>query len=93
MLVAMRVTAPGTDARTGGFVGPTAAAPARPQGLWARLAAAAVADELSEPVSEPAHVDFLRRMAEIDQAYDQGLAADQGATVVDFAAARQRLRP
>jgi hypothetical protein len=64
------------------------------------LAAAAVADELSEPVSEPAHVDFLRRMAEIDDAYDRGIAtaydrgiaADQGATVVDFVAARQRLR-
>jgi hypothetical protein len=57
------------------------------------LAAAAVADEMSEPVTEPAHVDFLRRMAEIDAAYDQGIAADQDATIVDFAAARQRLRP
>lgn len=93
----MRVTAPSTDARTGGSVGPTAAAPAtppipRPQGLWARLAAAAVADEVPL-ATEPAHVDFLRRMAEIDQAYDRGIAADQGATVVDFEAARQRLRP
>ena len=89
----MRVTAPDTDARTGGYVGPTAAATApRPQGLWARLAAAAVADEVPLEV-EPAHVDFLRRMAEIDSAYDQGLAADPGATVVDFAAARRRLRP
>jgi hypothetical protein len=50
-----------------------------------------VADEVP-PEVEPAHVDFLRRMAEIDSAYDQGLAADR-ATVVDFAAARRRLRP
>jgi hypothetical protein len=56
------------------------------------LAAAAVADEVPL-ATEPAHVDFLRRMAEIDQAYDRGIAADQGATVVDFEAARQRLRP
>jgi len=89
----MRVTAPDTDPRTGGHVGPTAAATApRPQGLWARLAAAAVADEVP-PEVEPAHVDFLRRMAEIDNAYDRGLAVDSRATVVDFAAARRRLRP
>ena len=93
MLVSMRVTAPGTDARTGGYVGPTAAATApTPQGHWARLPAAAVADEVP-PEPEPAHVDFLRRMAEIDNSYDQGLATDSRATVVDFAAARRRLRP
>lgn len=99
----MRVTAPGTEARTGGSVGPTAAAapdpPAapHPRGLWARLAAAAVADEL--PVeAEPPHVDFLRRMAEIDREYDQGLVAPEppagtaDENVVDLQAARQRLR-
>jgi hypothetical protein len=59
--------------------------------LWARLAAAAVADEVP-PEPEPPHVDFLRRMAEIDDAYDQGLTSDAGASVVDFAAARRRLR-
>ena len=56
------------------------------------MAAAAVADEVP-PEVEPAHVDFLRRMAEIDNAYDRGLAVDSRATVVDFAAARRRLRP
>jgi hypothetical protein len=62
------------------------------------LAAAAVADELPvEP--EPPHVDFLRRMAEIDQAYDQALLpptiepdAPEIHNVVDLQAARQRLR-
>jgi hypothetical protein len=51
-----------------------------------------VADEVP-PEVEPAHVDFLRRMAEIDNSYDQGPAVDTRPTVVDFAAARQRLRP
>ena len=88
----MRVTAPDTDARTGGYVGSTAAATPGPRGLWARLAAAAVADEAPVEV-EPAHVDFLRRMAEIDSAYDQGLITEPQGSVVDFAAARRRLRP
>lgn len=83
--------APGTEVGTGGSVGSTAAAPQRPQGLWARLAAAAVADEVI-PEAEPPHVDFLRRMAEIDEAYDQGTVTDPGAPVIDFAAARARLR-
>jgi hypothetical protein len=52
------------------------------------LAAAAVADDVYEPESEPPHVDFLRRMSEIDAAYDRGLDADPGAAVIDFEAAR-----
>lgn len=88
----MRVTAPDTDARARGSVGSTAAAPPGPQGLWARLAAAAVADEVYGPETEPPHVDFLRRMAEIDEAYDRGTVTHTGATVVDFAAAHARLR-
>jgi len=86
----MRVTAPGTDARAGGSVGSTAAAAPGPQGLWARLAAAAVADDLYEPETEPPHVDFLRRMSEIDAAYDRGLDADPGAAVIDFESAKER---
>jgi hypothetical protein len=31
-------------------------------------------------------------MAEIDEAYDQGTVTDLGAPVIDFAAARARLR-
>lgn len=80
----MRVEASGTDANAGGPVGSAAAAAPGPQGLWARLAAAAVADELEEVEPEPPHVDFLRRMAEIDAAYDRGLDADPGADVIDF---------
>jgi len=61
------------------------------------LAAAAVADEIEpDPEPEPAHVDFLRRMHEIDEAYDQGLVTARpapDAEVVDFTAARDRLRP
>jgi hypothetical protein len=97
MLVSMRVTAPDTNPSTVGSVGDTAAAAARPRGLWARLAAAAVADEIEPDLEpEPAHVDFLRRMADIDEAYDQGLVATteaNDADVVDFTAARDRLRP
>jgi hypothetical protein len=51
-----------------------------------------VADEIERSESEPPHVDFLRRMAEIDEAYDQGTVADPGAPVIDFEAARARLR-
>jgi hypothetical protein len=51
-----------------------------------------VADEAA-PEVEPAHVDFLRRMAEIDSAYDQGLVTDTRGSVIDFEAARRRLRP
>jgi hypothetical protein len=35
-------------------------------------------------------VDFLRRMAEIDDAYDRGLDGSGGAEVLDFEAARAR---
>lgn len=57
-----------------------------------------MADELpAEP--EPPHVDFLRRMAEIDQAYDQALLPPPAEVtspdldnLVDLRAARQRLR-
>jgi hypothetical protein len=56
------------------------------------MAAAAVADEAYGPHNEPPHVDFLRRMAEIDEAYDRGLPAKPDAEVVDLAAARARLR-
>jgi hypothetical protein len=49
-----------------------------------------VADESYEPETEPPHVDFLRRMAEIDEAYDRGLEASPGARVLDFEAARAR---
>lgn len=92
MLVSMRVMAPGTEARTGGSVRSTAAAVRGPQGLWAAMAAAAVADEAYDPSNEPPHVDFLRRMAEIDEAYDRGLVTPPDAEVIDLAAARARLR-
>jgi hypothetical protein len=58
------------------------------------MAAAAVADDVFAPNEELPHVDFLRRMAEIDATYDAGDGDDAGpsASVVDFAAARARLR-
>lgn len=86
----MRVPAPGTNRRAGGTVGSTAAVAAGRGGLWARLAAAAVADDLV--ADEPPHVDFLRRMAEIDEAYDRGLDEGPSATVIDLQAARTRRR-
>jgi hypothetical protein len=51
-----------------------------------------VADEGYEPETEPPHVDFLRRMAEIDEAYDQGLDRRPGAQVYDLDAARRHRR-
>jgi hypothetical protein len=57
------------------------------------MAAAAVADDVFAPDDELPHVDFLRRMAEIDAVYEaDGPESDRAATVVDFAAARARLR-
>jgi hypothetical protein len=58
------------------------------------MAAAAVADDVFGPGEELPHVDFLRRMAEIEAAYDADDVdrASRSATVVDFASARTRLR-
>jgi hypothetical protein len=58
------------------------------------MAAAAVADDVFGPDEDLPHVEFLRRMAQIDAAYDEGAAVESSpsATVVDFATARARLR-
>jgi hypothetical protein len=58
------------------------------------MAAAAVADDVDGPNRDLPHLDFLRRMAAIDEDYATGRVGDldDGADVIDFASARKRLR-